>query len=491
MITWILHFNFKLCIGIIILNLNTTHAFSTTSSTGTPTSKKTVLQQKIRKSSHQPSNISNNYSSIHLISLPSLSNNESPKIIKDIWKWKDIVLGDGRDYFIPRPRSLKALCDILVGSSLSHIVEMDENYDVYGENLQSYNMVDKGQTIQKQSLCHMISECAILSNCARLDILLCVGTKSVTMEINNMNDADIDVDTKQQQGEDVTLNKILDIQSLAQEAATLLVANCLHDQLISYQNVRKGKGSGAVLWEGMSSLLDLPGMVVTIPTDDYNDKTKKAILSRTDINESTSNLSKLMKSQSEIKDIILHFCYVAAGLAKRDSRPDRPVIFRPFSSRDAHIMLQLKRTVEVVVAMQYTKVKIILDTALNAGKAARDVNKVPILKQMKQYDCEGKYSTSAPPEIANKAIEDVKMLAIQPAVNRCLDKLTSQEKGETIVLFKRYVEEMITTKLKLKQDGLYQDYLKKAIHEVTMGLRNGTIEIDDAISNIERMLDEV
>ncbi len=58
---------------------------------------------------------------------------------------------------------------------------------------------------------------------------------------------------------------------------------------------------------------------------------------------------------------------VAAGMAPRASRPDRPVLFRPFSSRDAHIMLQLKRTAEV--DSQYPRMKIILDAVLNAGKA--------------------------------------------------------------------------------------------------------------------------
>jgi len=56
-----------------------------------------------------------NYTTFHLLSLPPLSESSS-KIIRDVWKWKDIALGDGRDYFVPRPRALKALSDLLVGT---------------------------------------------------------------------------------------------------------------------------------------------------------------------------------------------------------------------------------------------------------------------------------------------------------------------------------------------------------------------------------------
>lgn len=72
---------------------------------------------------------------------------DSPKIVKDIWKWKDIVLDDGRDYFVPRLQALKALSDVLVGSSHKD--------------------------------CVLVVECVILSTCVRMDILLSANSSLV------------------------------------------------------------------------------------------------------------------------------------------------------------------------------------------------------------------------------------------------------------------------------------------------------------------------
>ena len=381
-------------------------------------------------------------SSIHLISLPPLSE-KSSKIVKDLWKWKDIVLGDGRDYFIPRPRALKALGNILVGSSF-----------IIHHQSQSF------ESIHNYTLRHSIDECAILSNCARMDILLSVST-NVTISNKNVLK--------------------LDIAEEALEASSLLVANCLLDQLSSYQNMQKDKGSGATLWEGISSFLDLPGMVVTDAqggVDDNNIITEERDISIDEIQENVRELSDLMSGESKLNEIILHFCLIAAGLAKRDSRPDRVIAFRPFSSRDAHIMLQLKRTVEV--AMEYSRVKTILDTALNAGKASRDVNKVPILKQLKKYDCEGKYSTPAPLELAEIAIDDVKELAIQPAIDRCISKLSSQQNVEQISSFKAKVDKVIED-----QELQENPRVKRLTHETIVQIRNGiNVDIDEVLSQI-------
>ena len=56
-------------------------------------------------------------------------------MVRRIWDFKDDVLGDGRDYFVPRPKTLQALNQIL-----------------------------------RQQL--QAKECVVLSNCARFDIFL-------------------------------------------------------------------------------------------------------------------------------------------------------------------------------------------------------------------------------------------------------------------------------------------------------------------------------
>ena len=256
---------------------------------------------------------------------------------------------------------------------------------------------------------HTIEECAILSNCARMDVLLCLKTTIAVI--------DTDTDTDTNKNRTLGLPKGT-VEELAQGAAQQLVANCLMDQLFLYQNARQGKGNTATLWEGISSFLDLPGMIIVSNGEDSalstsasisrsttpmsisnndNDNDNDCEYNTAEMNEkeqSTNILEMAMKTTWNVDEITQHFCLVAAGLAKKDSRPDRIVTFRPFSSPDAHIMLQIKRTAEV--AMQYPKVKIILNTALNAGKGTRDVKKVPILNQLKKYDCEGKYSTPTP-----------------------------------------------------------------------------------------------
>lgn len=81
---------------------------------------------------------SNHQNTIYLVSIPPLSD-EAPSIVRELWEWKNTVLGDGRDYFVPRPRALKALSNLLLETE-------------FGE--------------------FKVTECAILSNCARMDVLL-------------------------------------------------------------------------------------------------------------------------------------------------------------------------------------------------------------------------------------------------------------------------------------------------------------------------------
>ncbi len=153
---------------------------------------------------------------LHLISLPPLIVSDkpescTPKIVRDLWKWKDIVLGDGRDYFIPKPRALKALSDVLIGSSSC------ENEDIH--------------------MVHTIQEAAILSNCARLDVL-------VALQSNNGTTCSDEHDSQSNEHE---------TEAEAETAAKFMVADCLLNQLEVFQK-RRADSSGnigrATLMEG-------------------------------------------------------------------------------------------------------------------------------------------------------------------------------------------------------------------------------------------------
>jgi hypothetical protein len=65
--------------------------------------------------------------------------------VRDIWKWKDRVLGDGRDFFVPKPRILQTLQEWII-----------------------------------QQTQPLVDECAILSNCARFEVLLVLSSSVTT-----------------------------------------------------------------------------------------------------------------------------------------------------------------------------------------------------------------------------------------------------------------------------------------------------------------------
>ena len=367
---------------------------------------------------------------IHLISIPHLSD-DAPRIVRDVWKWKDIVLGDGRDYFVPRPRALKALSDVIVGTAC-------EEYTV--------------------------TECAILSNCARMDVLLSLErvTKTATVVEGPIGSVNPSKDGIIQNGQAAHL--------IADEVAGLVVADCINSQLGSFQSQRR-----APLMESVSSFLDLPGLVCKGETSENKSTSDNGLRN----NDKSKHLASLLNGTSARGEIVTHFSKVAAGMAPRASRPDRPVLFRPFSSRDAHIMLQLKRTAEV--ASQYPKMKIILDAALSAGKAARDTKQCPVLNKLKGYDGEGKYSQAAPPQLANEVAEEVIELAIEPAVQRSIERLNAYESSDKIVTLRQRAKELCDDR-----DWEREKLVNKMLHGPCMEIRNGkTIDLEKVLADIE------
>jgi hypothetical protein len=248
---------------------------------------------------------------IHLLSLqwtPEDDPRQFSKVVKDVWRWKDAVLGDGRDFFVPKPRTLKAL--------------------------QSFLRV------------HNVDECVVLSNCARFEILLSTST-----------------------------NPVPDISQLL-----------LH-QMESY---RKRPMQ-------INLPLDWAGVV------DQNAATRGHQVAPCDQVE-------LMKHWTHIKgvrDITDHLCHVAAGMAPRPHRPDKEIVFQPFSSRDAHILLQLRRTLEI--AQGATSLSVLLRYAIQAGKASRTQAKVPELEELRKYGTgNSKYCIQPPPEVSQgvKAVRE-------------------------------------------------------------------------------------
>jgi hypothetical protein len=263
---------------------------------------------------------------IHLLSLQWTPDDDAQKfsrVVKDTWRWKDAVLGDGHDFFKPKPRTLKALQSFLRG----------------GVN-------DGG-----------VEECVVLSNCARFEILLVTST-----------------------GVD----------------PTPVISNMLLQQMESYRK-RPIQMNLPLDWAGViDPNAATRGGHVVVPSDQ-------------------AQLVKHWTHVEGVRDVTDHLCHVAAGMAHRPRRPDREIVFQPFSSRDAHVLLQLRRTLEIAQDSTATYLSILLRYAIQAGKASRTQAKVPELQELRNYGTDNNSKCVQPPmEVSQrvKAVSGYGLIAI-------------------------------------------------------------------------------
>lgn len=184
--------------------------------------------------------------------------------------------------------------------------------------------------------CTHIEECVILSNCARFDIILVV---------------DDDPDVVKQH-----------------------LSACLLAQINAFESRPMNRFHLDIDWPGYIS----PDCPIDLEAKELE----------------ISELSNYWNHLSGVESISRYLFLVAAGMATRPNRPDRAVTFRPFSSRDAHILLQLKRTYDCS-ARKNPRVAMILKYALRVGKAIRNPSIVPELDLLKKYGTgDTKYDSS-------------------------------------------------------------------------------------------------
>ena len=317
------------------------------------------------------------------------------KVAADLWRWKDAVLGDGRDFFVPRPKTLQKLGAIL-----------EQN-------------------------CPMIQECVILSNCARFELLLAV-------------DGDV---------EDHDLVSSINQQLLLQEEHYRKHVNAPTKMMV-----------GSMDWPGVIGDEDTVHSIVLV------DKARE--------------LRRYWVSINQLDEIMEHLAKIAIGVAARPRRPEREVIFRPFSSRDAHILLQMKRTVDAFPTA--SRLGLLLQLALSAGKAARDPQKVSELQELKPYGSgdSQKYSTQPPPELLERVNLAVHQKVIEPTIIECHSKIQANDQAELIAEFRSQC-------LALAQDQDETQWLKKAMHMPTMELRkSNATNVKDLIQNLQESLEE-
>lgn len=305
------------------------------------------------------------------------------------------------DYFVPKPKSLKAFQSLFVGMEIGIHGTMIQNNDPEGMTTFRYNTVTMKQPqsstvilfVEQPSTSeplsdgvsvsnsYVIEECVTLSNCARFEMLFVLKSN------NTANSALLsDMETK-----------------MAESAAKL----CMAYQL--FRQTEHDRSNTFLRSSGLSSWMDLPN-VVLFETNTANASSSPKTLTLRQ-SKAIAHLEQRLMCITGYRPVSHHLSLVASGLAPRTNRPDRNVVFRPYSSRDAHIMLQLKRTAEVVTSCRSNAhearggpspiIKIVLEGALTAGKAARNDQIVPDIRRLREFGSDG----TPPVALANVVAE--------------------------------------------------------------------------------------
>jgi hypothetical protein len=360
----------------------------------------------------------------------------SSKPVRELWKWKDSVLGDGRDFFVPKPRTLVAL----------------QNY-----------ILDHCPSLSGQEE----SECVILSNCARFEIIVvCQTDNNQQLSVpsiatgNHTNDPSFQV-------------------KLVEE-----ISRCLLVQM-NYYSVKQQERSG---WQDIFLFAAAnPTMAVDRPQDILTMNAPGVSYYDRDNQIDSSLLLPYWDVWVGAESILPHLCRIAAGMAPRPRRPDRAVLFRPFSSRDAHILLQLKRTRDSCITKQNhvlekkdgahsgrqrRRLAVLLEYALRAGKAARNPKIVPELESLRT---EYRASTSSSTISAKTLEQSVRVAdityskAILPLIVEYLQKehMSLRNVDREIAHFRNTCLAMICSE---QEDD--RRWMNRRLHGLTLELRN-------------------
>ena len=390
--------------------------------------------------------------SVYLLSFPDLymqndsststtDSNNSPmnKMLKE---WKEYCLGDGGVYFDQRPNALKALNTLLVDAIITQIVR---------------------SLYWKDDDPNILVETAVLSTCARFEILVAVEWKGLPANSQNRKES-ITV----QMGEFVN-------SAILSSIATQIM---FQQKRISYKVQRR-----------------LPFNILDRPSRIKQDFPIGIANGEKDLHDNyTRSLKNDLLFTGGDHDVIERICLIAAGLQ------DRP-IFRPFSARDSHIMQQLKRTSEVAVSSEVrprkkpskpsppiplskstrsTYCKLLFDAALQSGKAARSSKVVPILGELRELS----KGADGPLELSAIAAESAKTLAVAPVVSMCISKLQAMKAANAIKELRDRAK-YIANEANIDLNDDEGKEVRRILHVPTMKLREG------ALVDVERVMKEV
>ena len=329
---------------------------------------------------------------LHLLSLqytPPDNPNTFSETVASVWRWKDTVLGNGQDYFVPKPKTLQALQSCFTG----------------------------------------FDEVVIISNCARLELLIVC-----------------DEDPKE-----------------------MISRELLHQ--VQYHQEHPHRIPLSLGWD-MPSCIDAP-----CNGSEYRNTV------------SANQVQELMRHWTHFQDshiIARHLCMIAASMAVRPRRPGRPVPFQPFSSRDAHVLLQLKRTLDICKGKQ---TRIMLKGALEAGKAVRNEKIVPELTLLRQYGTgDSKYSVQPPTHVVDSVTQAAIDKGLEPALHATMTRLAlslDEQLSQRIASLRQQADALGT-------DATERGWIRKRLHEPTMLLRRGeSIHVESFLNGLSKDLERI
>ncbi len=392
-------------------------------------------------------------------------NNYKNKYLTYLKNWKYYILGDGGVYFDQRPKTLIKL-----------------NQLILDEIIQIYNHHDHDKT---NNMNNVQVECAVISTCKRFEIL-------ITIESNHKQDKEFTSAAICQENDEREFIKSIIVSFITKQILchrhklrlqswipllTLFVLPLDRPSRLQSINTRTREG--------------IERVISTSTTSTTGNSRSRIIHQYDELKQSLDNEIKIIHGQFDVANRLIH---LASGLL------DRPK-FRPFSSRDSHIISQLKRTLDAsqrcsfsmdeihvprksIVYNNSKYTKILLDSALQGGKAARSPKVVPILDQLRDES----NGADGPIELSARAAEDAKLLALTPTLQSCLQRIKAMEASDLIASL--YYDAMeIANGRGIDMDKDEGKSIRQMLHKPATDMRLGNVvDVGKILDDIDRNL---
>ncbi len=401
--------------------------------------------------------VTNRKLNVYLLTFPQLypfdekqTNKKDAKHMKQLKRWKYYALGDGGVYFDQRPNTLIALNGLILDRIKNEL--LSNMFDQY----YTYHQCDNDEEKICDNDIKLNIECAVISTCRRFEILL-------TVEI---------IEERK--------TKIIGYKSQIKN----IVASCIAEQIIC----QRRKLQLQEILPFLALPLDRPSRIKYKSQEQLSAATLMPSRLRNIYDGLKGNIEAEIEVFSGVHDVASRLINMSSGLLERS-------LFRPFSSRDAHIMAQIKRsangslrqscsyvreknngeeTVQQINHGYYndkntTKyIKILFDSALQGGKATRSPKVVPILYQLRKES----NGADGPPKLSAEAARSAEILAIEPTLNACIEKFKSLEFSDSINTLRSDARRIA------KQNGIDLDRddgkaIRSILHQPTIDLRRG------------------